>query len=555
MFTRTKTSHRNQNTWVQLVESYRDGEKMKQRVIRHVGTARTKEELIKLKQLALVIQKELVHQKLKQREDTPPVMKRYAKQLGQLKPIDQRNKVSLAHCEECARQILGIHDIYGYVYEAIGFSNPFARPDRRVKAAQLLREMVLARIASPMSKRATVKLLGTQFGVETKLDHIYQMMDKIDDTFCEHIQKQALTAALRLTGEKLKVLFYDATTLYFESFTEDELKQNGYSKDGKFNQPQVLLTLFVTEKGFPIGYEIFPGAKFEGHTLRSIVEKLKKRYFVEEIIFVADRGLLSKENLEYLDENKIHYIVGARIRSLRAKEQQVILDWAKAVKQDQLEDEMTHRIYKGEKQKLILSYKADRARKDQNDREKSIQKLSARLRRSRNPKQLVSRYGFQKFITVEGDAKLSIDEDKLTVERDWDGITGIITNHPDLTNKAALEHYRGLWQVEESFRINKHDLRIRPIYHWTPQRIRAHIAIVFMAFTCIRYLEYRLSLQGLKLSPEKIRQSLLQVQASIIRDKQSTKIYVLPSMINPIAKQLYRLFGVKTPQGVMHLKV
>jgi transposase len=554
MFTRTKTSHRNQNIWVQLVESYREGGKMKQRVVRHIGTARTKEELTKLKQLALIIQKELLHQKLTQ-ESNSSITKRYAKQLGQLKSIDPKDKVSLAHCEECARQILGIHDIYGYIYEAIGFTNPFVRPDRRVKAAQLLREIVLARIASPMSKRATVELLGTQFGVETKLDHVYQMMDKIEETFCEHIQKQALTAALRLTGEKIKILFYDATTLYFESFTEDELKQNGYSKDGKFNQPQVLLTLFVTEKGFPIGYEIFPGAKFEGHTLKTVVEKLKKRYFVEEIIFVADRGLLSKENIEYLDQNKIHYIVGARIRSLKAKEQQVILDWAKAAKCKGGEKEITYRIDKDKKQKLILSYKADRAKKDQMDREKSIQKLSVRLRRSRNPKQLVSRYGFQKFIAVEGDAKLIIDEDKLMMERDWDGITGVMTNHPDLTNEAILEHYRDLWQVEESFRINKHDLQMRPIYHWTPQRIRAHIAIVFMAFTCIRYLEYRLTLQCLNLSPEKIRQSLLQVQASIIKDKQSNKIYVLPSMINPIAKQIYHFFEIKTPQGVMHLKV
>ena len=127
--------------------------------------------------------------------------------------------------QEINRHILGIHDVYGYIYDLLNFTNPFSYPKRREYSAKILREIVLCRIAHPCSKRSSVEKLHNGFGVSLNLDHVYQMMDKIDDVFCDRIQERALAATLRLTDEKLKVLFYDATTLYFESFTEDDLKQ------------------------------------------------------------------------------------------------------------------------------------------------------------------------------------------------------------------------------------------------------------------------------------------------------------------------------------------
>lgn len=112
----------------------------------------------------------------------------------------------------------------------------------------------------------------------------------------------------------IDVLFYDCTTLYFESFIEDDFKQYGYSKDFKFNQSQVLLALLVTPEGLPVGYEVFPGASFEGHTLIPILKNLKAQHELNNIIFVADRGLLSEENLLFLEQEKFQYIVGPRLQ-------------------------------------------------------------------------------------------------------------------------------------------------------------------------------------------------------------------------------------------------
>ena len=580
MFIRTKTTVQTNSFAIQIVENTRVGKKTKQRVIRHVGTAKTKEELYRLKQIAETIKAELESNALLKPKKN--VTGQYGESAGITKPTSNKETVQIAKLEEISRSILGIHDVYGSIYDLLNFTNPFLRPARRKHTAKILREIVLCRIAYPCSKRRAVEKMRSAFGVSLKLDHVYQMMDKIDDIFCDRIQDRALNATLQLTGEKLKVLFYDATTLYFESFTEDDLKQNGYSKDMKFNQPQVLLALFVTTDGLPVGYELFPGATYEGHTLKPVLDKLKKRYQIDEMIFVADRGMLSEDNLNYLEKNNIPYIVGARLKSLPKTQQKKILDWGKEIKN--LEKEKEKEKEKGKEKKsqrenkenksgeititesahtnrietkgskfIVLSYKKKRAEKDKHDREKSIIKLQQKLSKSSNPKNVISNYGYQKYLIIEGDATLKINEEKLNQESEWDGLSGVYTNQTKLGDTETLKHYCSLWQIEESFRISKHDLSIRPIYHWTPNRVKAHIAISFMAFACVRHLEYRIKLQYKKLSPEVIRQELLKVQASIIKDNGTEKRYLLPSKISQEAKHLYRIIGLKPSEQIQSI--
>jgi transposase len=636
MYVRTKSSPRSQNISVQIVASQRIDGKIKQNVIRHIGTIKPGEGLEQLKQLARNIIVEMKQEALLTQRN--PIVASSSR-FGQLSPVVNTLALNAEGLEEVKRAILGIHDVYGHVYDQIGFTNPFSNPTKRKSSASILRDIVMARIAYPDSKRASVHVLAEQFDVDIKLNHVYQMMDKIDDAFCQRIQEQALAATLRLTGEKLRVLFYDATTLYFESFTQGDLQKNGYSKDLKFNQPQVLLALFVTQRGLPVGYELFPGNTFEGHTLEVSLNKLKERYAIDQVVFVADRGMLSDHNLRFLEKNHYQYIVGAKLKSLDKTEQKRILDWLASIQQENLTQEVTHRMvvtpqtkipvkiflhplaenycqkitkqayvlwrdhqqwtlafyekgqlnkticlsdiaglegalsqvpqqakrisresrvavtekilrYHNKSRVLVLSYRPKRALKDRADREQSIQKLQSRLRRSQNPKQLISRYGFQKFIKVEGEAELCIDQQKLLEESQWDGVMGLYLSDPALTNEETIDHYRSLWQVEESFRIQKHDLKIRPIYHWTSQRIKAHIAIAFMAFVCVRHLEYRVATQSQKLSPRNMRDALLQYQASLIKDNRNNKTYLLPSTISSEVKEIYRVVGVKLHQGL-----
>lgn len=552
MFIREKKSKDRTTSVIQIVENHRVGTTTKQHVLRHVGTGHTPEEIEQVKRIANVIKTQLENEAASRQ--THQISPLFAKKVGKLKPLSEKLFIDISKVKEVARHILGIHDIYGFIYDRLGFSNLFTRPHQRENSAKILREIVLARIARPLSKRASVALLEEQFGIALNLDRVYQMMDKIDEPFCERIQKRALAETLKLTGEKLRVLFYDATTLYFESFTEDSLKQNGYSKDLKFNQPQVLLALFVTENGLPIGYELFPGKTFEGHTLIPVLEKLKERHQLDEVVFVADRGLFNEENLKALEEKKFKYIVGARIKNVSKKLQSEILNdenykivdsHSKAASEKVKQKIATFEYSK--KRKLIVHYSSERARKDEYDRHKAVEKLHRKLAKSKDPKSLLSNYGYKKYIEVNGEANLVLNQEKLENAALWDGLSGVITNISDISHEQILDHYRGLWQVEESFRINKHDLRMRPIYHWSPQRVKAHIAISFMAFVCVRNLEYLLSVQSQKISPEVIRKSLLQVQASVLEDQDTGKKFLVSSSASPLAKGIYRVVGVKMP--------
>ena len=434
------------------------------------------------------------------------------------------------------------------MYRELGFDK-ILKPSRHgISSSNILHNIVMARIANPESKRASVVNLEIDFGINLNLQSVYRMMDKLDETVCEKIQKNAYQEAVDLFGGKIDVIFFDATTLYFESFTEDELKQNGFSKDHKFGQSQVLLTLMVTQQGIPIGYEVFPGSTYEGHTLVPILESIRKKYDIGKVVFVADSGLLNEINLQALENAGFKYIVGARLKKLKSDLQKKIHDLSNYTKYDQQDDTIKLASFNsGEGRTLFVSHSEKRARKDAHDREKAIKKLQKRLKKNKSPKELISNKGNGKFLKIEGKAEVQLDEEKCLQVAIWDGFHGMITNDPEMSAQEALQQYRGLWQVEESFRITKHDLKVRPIYHWTPDRIKAHLAISFIAFTCIRHLEYRVALQYKKMSPECIRGALIRVQSSILIDNKKIK-YVIPSQASQDARKIYQVMGLSYSQ-------
>ena len=137
-----------------------------------------------------------------------------------------------------------------------------------------------------------------------------------------------------------------------------------------------------------------------------------------------------------------------------------------------------------------------------------------------------------------------IADQVIRLGRQGDGLAGVITNLRDASVSEVMSHYHGLWQVEESFRITKHDLKVRPIWHWNSDRIRAHIAIAFMAFACVRHLAYRVAIQKRRMSPEVIRSALVHRQCSVLRCRQSGNRYVIPSKPTAAAEQIYATMGL-----------
>jgi transposase len=251
----------------------------------------------------------------------------------------------------------------------------------------------------------------------------------------------------------------------------------------------------VTKEGLPVGYDVFPGNMYEGDTFKKAIEKIKTSYRLKRAIIVADSALLSKPNIELLEKEKLEYILGARLGSLSQKWQNRILDNKDYDKKEKNGETLRIATYPyTQSRRLIVSHSTKRAEKDRRDRVKSIENLQQKLEKSKNPASLISNYGYKKYLTVDGDVQVRINEDKLESEALWDGLHGVMTNIKDDQMKAdeILSQYHGLWQVEESFRISKHDLRVRPVFHWSADRIKAHIAICFVAFALIRFLQYRI---------------------------------------------------------------
>ena len=185
---------------------------------------------------------------------------------------------------------------------------------------------------------------------------------------------------------------------------------------------------------------------------------------------------------------------------------------------------------------------AIRAEKDRKDREKAILQLTKKLNKSKNPKALLNNFGYKKYLTVKGETTLSLNTKKIEEDARWDGLHAVVTSL-DTPANDVFSHYSGLWQVEESFRITKHDLKVRPIYHWTPSRIKAHLAISFVAFSLVRFLAHRIKLQYKKLSPAQIRNALLHVQYSLLKHQQTGERYCIPSNTTLNAEKIYQAMG------------
>jgi transposase len=563
MFIRIKKSKNSPKCGVQIVESKRVDGKVRQRIVKHLGTAMEGEELEALKALA-----ESIKLRMEQAGQLPlfaDEAKIEIKKDSKISKDDEVKRedfnVNLLDIKEERRVIKGIHDVYGKLYDELGFNGLIGNPARNKRSIEALKEIVLARVANPDSKRGSVNNLETNFAVHLDLNLVYRMMDKISDKEILKLNKLVYTKTKSLFKEKIDVIYFDATTLYFESFTEDEFKKNGYSKDGKFNQPQVVLALMVTKEGLPVGYKAFSGDTFDGHTLIPVLKEIKEHYDLDKVVYVADAGMFNRDNLkefETLDKEKMTYIVGARIKNMPKSIQEQILD---SNNYKTIDDNTKVATFEYEGKKLLVSHSLKRAKKDKYEREKGIEKLRIKLSKEKSVKSHLSNQGYKKYLQLEEsfsnqaddksnnskqcDLNIVLNEKKIEEDAQWDGLKGIITNNSELTNKELLQQYSNLWQVEESFRITKHDLKIRPIYHHKEERVKAHLAISFMAYTLVRHLEHRVRLQYKKLSPQRIRTTLLGVQESILYDTKHDRKFALPSAISLDAEKIYKLMEVK----------
>lgn len=319
-------------------------------------------------------------------------------------------------------------------------------------------------------------------------------MDKLHSEQIAKVEEISLHHTLQVLGNNLSVVFYDVTTLYYEAANEDDLRKTGFSKDGKHQHPQMVLGLLVSVGGYPLDYEIFEGNKYEGDTLLPVINHFSQKYKVENLIVVADAGLLSNKNILLLKEKNYQYILGARIKNMNKEATEQILNLS-------LQDKESLIINLSDNEKLIIGYKKSRAHKDSQNRKRGLEKPEKAIITGKLTKQNINNRGYNKYLQIDGKVNISINYDRYTDDDKWDGLKGYITN-TGLTKEEVIDQYSQLWQIEKTFRISKSDLQIRPIYHRLQRRIEAHICISFAACKVYKELERRLKEKHAKCSTE-----------------------------------------------------
>jgi transposase len=382
---------------------------------------------------------------------------------------------------------IGPELIFGTLFDKIGFN---------IIRDNLFRHIIIARLAYPTSKLKTVDYLYRYQGLNVQVDTVYRFLDKLNDKYKDIVEKVAYDYTKK-TLKQVTVVFYDMTTLYFETEDEDDLRKIGFSKDGKFQNPQIMLGLLVGENGYPIGYDIFTGNTFEGHTLIPTLQKIQAKYGFKSPIVVTDAALLSKKNIENLIKENYQFIIGARIKNETEKIKVEILKKAKGIKNGE-----NFKIKKSDGTKLIINYSDKRRKKDGYNRERGLKKLREQVRSGKLTKENINNRGYNKFLSLKGKVAVEINESKINKDREWDGLKGYITN-TKISCKKAVENYRHLWQIEKAFRISKTDLRVRPIYHYRQKRIEAHICISFIAYAIFKELERLLEKHKAGFSPKR----------------------------------------------------
>jgi transposase len=416
---------------------------------------------------------------------------------GQLDMFVSKEKEELIHAEQKAIcQVLenvenillnGTQLILNRVYAQTGFDSI---------DDEILKQLVIARLCQPASKSGTVDYLKSYYDEDVDLSKIYRYLDKLYNTQKEKIQQISVEHTRKILGGRIGLVFYDVSTLYFESDYGDDFRTQGFSKDGKHSQPQVVLGLLVSAGGYPLAYSLFNGSQYEGYTMIPVVEDFVSRFELEDFVVVADSGLMNKKNIDLLESGGYKYIIGARIKNEDAETKSWILTLAK-------QDGAFYEKSKSDTCRLIVGYSESRAKKDAYNREKGVRRLTKAYGQGTLTKENINKRGYNKFLEISDNVTVSINKQKIIEDRQWDGLKGYMTN----TNLSAADvyvQYRELWVIERAYRVTKGTLEMRPMFHFTHKRIEAHVCICFVAYKVYKELERILKANGFGLSVDKI---------------------------------------------------
>ena len=452
---------------------------------------------------------------------------------------------------ETGRFNYGYQQVYGKALQHYRLADIFRRIEKKNKLQFNLYNcvflMLIERLQDPCSKRKSFYNQQEYVNLPpVGLHHLYRALDKLAANTVL-IQQQIFQTGRDLFNQKLDIVFYDVTTFYFESEVEQEgkLRQMGFGKDGKIGHTQILFCMMIDRDKNPIGYRIFKGDTYEGHTFENALEDLKNQYQIDKVIVVADRGMLSKNNLHITTEKGYEFIIGERLKTLPKSIQNALVDlsnykheWIyKAGDDEPVTIKYTTLVHEGKT--IIATYSASRAKKDKQDRD---DKLATAKKLLENPS-LLKKKPARFFLQSNGKEAYSLNEQKIKQAEKYDGFLAISTNNVSLGITEVLEQYKQLYKIEHSFRTFKSHLETRPMFHWTDSRIEGHICLCYIAFALQNYVLQKANKPKPVFTESSLRKTLDKMQVSLL--KHNTDTIYLRSAPTPTEAYLQQQLGVK----------
>lgn len=522
--------------YLSLVETFRENGKVKHRTIAQLG------------RLDHLLQKGELH--------------RFSKSLKDLGVAS----TDIPKIEEVNRINWGAEFVYRHIWKQYGMDAILDAVFGSTKVEFDYKEVIfleiISRLMAPSSK-LQVYLKQNHFleGNKIPLHHIYRVLDYLS-SFQKEIENLIFLKHVDRFGMKVDVVFYDVTTLYFEGALPDDLRDFGFSKDAKFGEVQVVVGMLVDQEGRPIALGVFPGNTFESKTLENALITLQERFKIQHVVVVADRGINSKLNLKRIKDREYDYLVGCRLKSLNRNLQKQVLEIEKyetihesdgnLLKYREIEfDNAVEYVEDNKKKKQILkeriicTWSLKRAEKDRKDRERLIQKAMKML--DNGTASLESKKGAKRYLKKEKKelSSIGLDLEKINDDKKWDGFYGIQVSKHSMKREEILSSYHRLWKMEESFRVMKHSLEIRPIYLSSPERIIGHIVLCFLAFVIHRSLEIELIRKGSDHTVEKIREAIGELEASVLEVNNERILVRAP--IKGLSKEIFQTLKLKHP--------
>ena len=402
---------------------------------------------------------------------------------------------------------------------------------------------------------------------DLQLHQIYRGLDVLSGEKDE-IENLLFWEDKDLFNAEVDVVLYDLTTLRFESTREDlgSLRKFGFSKEMRSDCTQVVLGLLLDTEGIPLGFEVFPGNTFEGQTIKSIVEKMRLKFKIRRFIFVGDRGIFSKDNLNELRGESGEFIIGMKLGVFKKRADE-FYDLSRFVS---IGEELKIYETKHESDRCIITWSKKRADRDRKTREDILRKINKKLKGKRTtPKAFVSNQNYHRFLTGLNSGEVpALNEKAIEEASRKDGFFAVITNVADMSAQDIVANYKQLWKIEDAFGEIKGTLKARPIFHWTDKRIVGHLVVCFLAHYCEAQITRLLRQKNKKLKSKSIENGVIKERPLTVVQamRELAHVRVIPvkfpqertlwvrTDIKDNAATLFQTIGVKIPPKVLNLK-